>query len=716
MAWRQIPYPPDRPALPGSGKGIEIGTSTLKLTLDRETGFACRLRAVGEDLFAACGPGVTFRAYETRGLYLDGRGVRPSSVSVLSPGEIHVFYDRPRAGAYELPLRLLLKYKARADGALEFSYEVEHMGGPVVVERIQFPVFSDFREFAGSDTTLLLPFIGGESRPRPASGAWSDFEYIYPNEAFSFMLLYGSEWGLYLGSEDPEFRWTVLRGRRAGDKGGEAALELLFETAPFLRAGGRAASRPFVLDFFRGSWHRGADLYRRFMETWYRPLESRPFVRRLRGLIELFFSFDENGKATEKEPDELYRYALECRERLGLDVAHLCGYHEGGFDARYPLYHRILKRIGGAEGLKKFIRRCRSDGFHTDIYTNCRITDIATDWWQETGRKWACVDKDSTFSLEYYNGRYFTVACPTSAGRAEKWLEEIRFLIGELGAEGLQVDQPHTTAREDWAFEEHGHSTPFDHWGPAFAEFFKRIVELGRSLNSDYWSWGEAASDYFSRFFDISCIYSRYPDQRVYFGETDPASKDWTYDERGYGRPELLKYLLPEPILLQCPVLVGASEEELTRRLSLIWSFAAMLYWPGHVLSYDLGSLPGNYLDYLKRLWDVRAESHDVFVEGRFTDTCGVESDAEGLVLPRFYVSREGLALAIVNGEEEEKTVSFELDPSKAASGRFSFPASSAWRWEEKVALENRASGEGLRGTVKIAPSRSVLLVFRPKR
>lgn len=718
MAWRQIPHPPDFAFPNAGGDRIALSAGHVRVEWDRETGRVVELRGCGNGsaFLGANGPGITFRLLSADGLWIDGAHERAASVEQVSEDRVEVLYVHPRQCGVTFPVRLLLVYELTRDEFgphLRCGYELTHEGGDLIVERVQFPVLSGLTEFAGPATELVLPFIGGERRPAPVTGGWSDFEYIYPNEAMSWMLLHDGQRGLSLASEDPAFRWTVLRGRVL-TKRAEKALELLFETCPYLRAGQTASSQPFVLYPYDGTWHRAADRYRAWLETWWQAPVSSDWVKELRALVELFFEMPyADGHVDRFEAERLLAYMRRCHAELGFDIAHVCGYHEGGFDAHYPLY-RPLERIGGEAGLREFLAHCNAEpGWTTDIYVNCRITDIHTEWWGETGRHWACVGKDGTLTTEFYNGQYFTAACPSIPARQDYWCATVDRLTRGYGSEGLQVDQPHTTAREDWAFEAHGHDTPFDHWGPGYMELFRRIREQLTGREPRVWSWGEAASDVFSQYFDFSCCYVRYPDQRVAFGETDPATRDWVHDWRGFGMPEVFRYVCPEVPMIQCPRIFADDPADLYDRLHILFAYSPTLYWPSLSTGYDLDRVSEEFRAYLRRLWELRHDLRDTMIHGRFRDTVGVSADPPGL-FAKAYVSGPGrrpgvTVVAIHRDRQAALEAAVAVDPARLLPTH----ADAEWRWRE-CAGEESLSGSGLRAEVRIAPNGMAVLHYEP--
>lgn len=716
MAWKQIPHPPDREPAPLGKERIYLEGSEIRAGFDTATGRLVELvsKATGVSFLAPGSVGGTWRLYDTRGLWIEGACERPAHILVYKPTQIEFVYENPHQSGVTFPIRFAIMYRVdELSGNLYTMGRITHLGGPEAIERVQFFVLSGLTEFAGPSTQLILPFIGGERRPAPLSGDWSDFEYIYPNEAMAWLAFCDGRESLYLQGCDGSYRWMTIRGRVARRRR-PPEYEIGFEYCGLLREGESVSLPGAAIDRIGGTWHEAAHRYREWLRGVYRPAEIPARAQNLRGLIEMMFAYrDADGRMIERDPEELYAYARRCQKELGLDVAHLCGYHEGGFDAHYPLYHRVLPSIGGEEGLKRFIRRCNeTPGMTTDIYINCRLTDMDTEWWGGKGLEWACRSKDGTPFVEYYNHRYFTVACPSADKRRDFWLDQVDRFV-RWGIQGIQIDQPHTTARECWELKEHAHSDPFEHWGQGSRLLFQLIRQRAQEIDPQVWLWGESASDAFSHFFDYSCIYARYPEARVYFGETDPATRDWVYDPRGFGMPEVFRYVCPEIRMLQCPRRILEDEGDAIESLNLIWTYGAIVYWPGNLIGYDLDRVPEGLRRHLKRIYDIRTAYPHILTRGIFRDTVGLQAAPE-TVYARLYITdrdRQGLAVAAIN-RDRGKAVEAEIavDPEELGlSARW------RWRWIERGAAGGGEEGKGLAAKVRIPANGVALVEFIPQ-
>ena len=138
MSWRQIPYPPERPALPSSGHSIEIGDERLRIAVDAQTGLWTSLTSATADVDFLPGPGAhgTFRLYSSDGSWLLGQTVCASEVRKVSDSRIEIVYDRPRSNGLLFPVRLTLILEVTDDPAwgpsLSCHHEAEHTGDRVM--------------------------------------------------------------------------------------------------------------------------------------------------------------------------------------------------------------------------------------------------------------------------------------------------------------------------------------------------------------------------------------------------------------------------------------------------------------------------------------------------------------------------------------------------------------------------------------------------------
>ena len=296
-------------------------------------------------------------------------------------------------------------------------------------------------------------------------------------------------------------------------------------------------------------------------------------VREFRALVELFFEMPyADGRVVRRTADELFAYMSRCHEEMGLDVAHICGYHIGGFDAEYPLYEP-LPEIGGADGLRAFAARCNAhEGWTTDIYINCRIT-AQTDCGPAGARD--CRRARDIPTGNCHNGRYFSVAAPVSrSADATGWK------IEEITRMGEGPGRPaRTTARS--AGPTIAITAPIRPLGSGFIDLFRRIRKHSPSRAT----------------IRSGCRQRRLPVLRLVVllralprpagcgWRTDPATRDWEHDWRG-GMPELFRYAARGAVV--AGHMDPADHPEDLERLNIMFLYSPMLYWPSLSVEYDL--------------------------------------------------------------------------------------------------------------------------------
>lgn len=624
---------------------FRLETSGLELRLDRGTGRIIGLihGATGHDAIRQPWAGGLFRLVLDDGEVVDG-AVQEVERAETKPGFLRLLYRRPMVRGRAFDMDVVCTFAATDDGTgVSARIEVANREPCVIVETVAFPVLDGLGEHLGNEpAALLTPFLGGELRPRPVTGGESAFAYPYPNKAMSWMDLFSAREGLYLGSHDPEFRWTTLRGEVA-DVRGSRRLALWFEKHPWIRPGEEFASSPIVLRFHDGDWHAGARIYRAWADTWLRLPDVPRRVRESRGLMEA--SVKDSDGTTWVPYEDLPRLARDAKEELGLEILHLCGWHYDGFDTYYPHYPP-LDEMGGAEALRAAVSEVRSLGVLVDLYVNIRIANTLTTFYRRTANRWAIRRRDGSEVIERYNRMPFAPLCPVPEPRRQHFYDLITRIAADYGADGIQADQPHTRA---WPChdERHGHPTPYDHWGPAFSEFFRDLVAAARHVNPEFFTWGEAHSDVFGQFFDVQQYYARAEGERLAFGNL--VDGEWVSDpNQGIGLPEVFRYAFPEFVLFNSLRIVRGENPEEAAHRNRVWALGVGVYFGGMGCGYRIERIDPEYRRAFKAMYDARHEAREAMIYGRFLDQDGLTVDSEH-VRGKAFVGRETAAVTLVN-------------------------------------------------------------------
>ncbi len=168
------------------------------------------------------------------------------------------------------------------DGVFEWNVTVENRHPSSDVIEVEAPILSELKaaENASGDT-LVWPFSAGEFIPFPAEKG--EFSITYPDHAgLPFTFLGSGREGLYFGCHDRKLLITRFTSRANASS---TAIELSV-TRKHRIASGSSRTDTFVLSAFKGTWHKGADLYRKFFYSVYPVNNYRPWLRNSDGWLQ----------------------------------------------------------------------------------------------------------------------------------------------------------------------------------------------------------------------------------------------------------------------------------------------------------------------------------------------------------------------------------------------------------------------------------------------
>ena len=349
-----------------------------------------------------------------------------------------------------------------------------------IVRECHFPLVSLSGEAA--KMALHTPEQGGRVWPcladakasfRNYSAAYQGQDFVYerrvtryPGSGASlncFDLNSGSE-GLYFGNHDDSFQTTChIIELEKPDR-----INLAMAKFPFLGAGNQVTSEHFIISAHQGSWHKGADKYRAWAESWFKFHTLPDPVRNMNGWQRIIMrsQYGEN----------VYPFSAMgtiCDEGLaaGIDTLLMFGWHSGGHDNDYPNY-TISHALGGREELKKGIAAFHEKGGKVILYSNGQLIDHNSDFYRygngksistkdlrgnEHLQSWGYAGRG--LSLAVFGGRTFSRACPSSReffGILKKFID----MAADLGADGVFFDQL-GSGDQLCCDSGHGHAVPF---------------------------------------------------------------------------------------------------------------------------------------------------------------------------------------------------------------------------------------------------------------
>ena len=572
-----------------------------------------------------------------------------------------------RGGDMDISVTVTVKNE---DGQAVWYGEVENRSEHII-ETVHLPYLGDLNrpddespfqtmlwEYSGAGRSQLWPSFNGNQ------GTWGveypTYYYADPAPKAPFILLANKTQGLYVGAKSREtdapvhWHWEHLPGIRSAinshvfnaDSVAGTTVHTRFSAAHqlYIMPGEKRSLMPIALEAFSGSWHKGADIYKNWRNTWSNPAKAPSWALEPHSWLQLHINSPEDELRLRFS--ELPRVAQQCAKH-GIRAIQLVGWNEGGQDKNNPS-HTPDMRLGTFDDLKQAIAECHAIGVKIILFTKFTWADQATARYREELKQYAVRDPygDPYIHSGY---RYFTSTqlldintrrlIPMCFG-SEKYLdicaEEFQKVL-DLGPAGMLYDE-------------------CQHHGPA---------KLCFDMNHGHrYGWSVGANDaHLIRHLKKRC---NVPEDFLIAGE---APYDCELEEYHftYLRPEdpnhipMPRYLRPHNSMMSSIIAFDARD---------IINECLMYRYILQYEPYFFKGMPEDFpltLEYGKLMDSVRKEYRAYLWDGEFVDTQGARVTlADGTDHPHYsrFVAKDGTsALVIVNYSDDKAiTVHAELD------------------------------------------------------
>ena len=599
----------------------------------------------------------------------------------------------PHAGTLDITLRTTVSL---GEAGLVFSTDIENRS-KLPVESLAYPILGDLAipphdqaldqggwGYGAMARTQLFPRFTNQP---------GYFGTDHPMQAqltpgTQFVLVYADSEGLYAGYHDADVQ-TLARFQFELEPGYADSLDsavadpafpkdssrIRFQIIqfPYTAPGQRHKSPPIVLKPYKGTWHKGADIYKAWRKTWFTAPVSPAWVNEVHSWQQIQINSSEDRLLFPYK--QLVEYGKDCA-RHGVKAIQLTGWNKGGQDRGNPT-HDTDPRLGTAEELRRAIEACRQMGVEVILFNKYTWADSTTEWYRKELYRYAArdpygdpyafggYDYDTPAQLSEINTRHLIPMCTACPAWREIAFREFHKNV-ELAAGGILQDEEgwHGPGGHYCFAPDHGHPVPtliFSGDRP-LVEGFRKQIDPEHFLLS-----GESPWDLMHRFYRL-----------------------------GYARIEsqphipLLRYIDPHlPLMIAA---TGWNDRQMINR--------ALLY--RYVISYEPYNFKGRLedfpltLEYGKKVDALRRAFQAYFWEGDFCDTVGAQVTVAGKPHTLYSVfvkqgsSQRALAIANPHNTDEIvcdlslphaqrlSVVTPEAPEPKDFSGQVRIPAESA--------------------------------------
>jgi len=378
--------------------------------------------------------------------------------------QISIDYNHLKKGDSELNFSLSLKIFLEAD-QIRFSSRVSNHEAHTIIRELEYPLVSNCQ--LPADHELLTTEDGGCLYPSPLEAILSvPHSYWGPDQLFrqksvkypvdvaaNCFALTGKDQGLYFGSHDTSFQdtWHGLRVYPDAHHNFNK-LEAGLYKYPNCLFGHSWNNDCNVIVPYSGDWHQTANIYRKWVNTWWEHQKEPLWVRKMKGFQRIIMK-SQYGRTYFKY-DELATRIKDAGDSAGIHAVFPFGWWNSGMDNGYPNgYYETDSSQGGDQAWKRAIADYQAKGGKVIMYFNGKLIDSRSKFYQEgDGSK---VSLKSNAGIEvpefyrfpgtgtftgYYNNRTFVVADTKNP----LWRKELFKMADrgiELGANSVFYDQ-----------------------------------------------------------------------------------------------------------------------------------------------------------------------------------------------------------------------------------------------------------------------------------
>ncbi len=491
--------------------------------------------------------------------------------------------------------------------------------------------------------SLLWPNREGEifeKALKPSTTVASNLTEIYPVPlSMQFCSLFSSKESLYFCVKDFERAYKTISFSHNSDGLGEISSTLW----PFVRAGSEETCPEIEVGIVSdgNSWYTPAERYRNY-------LISSGFDKEHGELATQWVGLHENGMIGYQNQyhtryGEMMKVVSEGKRNNGIPLTVFLGWHNDGFDSRYPDYC-FSDEIGGESAFAKAMQDLDRIKGYAVIYVNLRIADKLGSWFNtenESGIKYgfscAVRNDDNSVIQESYDssGLSFNVMCPM-ASEYRKAITDAGERLAKNGADGLYLDQIEEMPASMCFCKDHGHRNPATAFAEGYDLILSELTDIFRRYNDNFIFMCEGTCDAYLKYIDVcGGNFTRLMD----------------YAE--YAKTEVARYIMPTKFY--------------GRKTSKTETRHAVDY--GHAFVIGNGIFAQNVNSTAKRLSDLMYANPEIYFTGRFIDHRGLVSEIPANVYLGIFVSSDGKNASVHVFNESDTEISFPVKIDAGLAG-----------------------------------------------
>ncbi|NIA29510.1 MAG: hypothetical protein GWP06_06305 [Actinobacteria bacterium] len=280
---------------------------------------------------------------------------------------------------------------------------------------------------------------------------------------------------------------------------------------PFVNSGESVALAPIVLQPYRGDWHSGADIYKKWRKTWFKAPAKPNWFTKVHSWQQIHMNNPEDDIRYKYK--DLVKIGADCK-KYGVKAIQVTGWTKGGQDGGNPS-HDIDPRLGTWNDLHDAIAAVQKMGVKIILFNKYTWADRTLDWYRNELVKYAI--KDPYGDPYYHNGYAYQTATQLAEinthhfspmchlAKAWRKIANKEFIKSiKLGADGMLYDENQHHGGARYCFDKtHGHHVPA-HVYAGDAMLAEGFHNISNKLKPDYLYAGEGNYDLEFRHYHLS--------------------------------------------------------------------------------------------------------------------------------------------------------------------------------------------------------------------
>lgn len=588
--------------------------------------------------------------------------------------EIQMIYSLGESGTHDfsdITVRSTI-FVDKTGSELIFDYEIDNQKESAVVINLTGPILSGIKDDKNS-LDLFWPNKEGKIYDDviPKAQTTLKLSEQYPSPfSMQIVQLFDDETSLYYIVEDSqriykEFNFGAFTGTKEHDQGTVRIADKISLSCthfPFVESSAnKLVSRTKIGISNEGGWYEGADVYRDFLIEANMTRAYNDYVQYWTGFVsDMIAQWGDRIQKTYSGSNASDQ-VIKDYDHTGIDTVVLFGWHQGGFDYKYPDYELFEGEGFGFDNFKAMVDRAHINGDKVLPYVNAHIIAMNSNWGNtvldttsgKTNMLHSAIKKagfNDNLPLGQYGSYMYYETYGTDTGYyaacpyEDHFVNQIRQVVSvlaEAGVDGLWMDQMMEMPAYLCYDESHGHQTPATAYGEGYRKMYDAIDNEFNKRDIEYLIFAEGVTDAWIEYIDIpGYMWARhlYAPDNVHPGDSQPMA------------PHITLYTMPATFL-------GIRGYQVTYPHAYSFLFGSPL---------ASGTSPKDIT-----VTTLYTENPDIYMEGRYMHHRGLQISDSRILGSVISGSGDSIGVQLYNNGTEEVTFVIQVNLESLGIGGY---------------------------------------------